>query len=111
MRGKGIISHLLAIEGLAAGEHGGPRRGGDQGSNTTFTKDRGQAYQLPALNATPDQPVTLMSPTSDTRKETGRGNKTLLSQNDKSDNPLEPKHNTQAEIAKAANTSKGVVTE
>ena len=35
--------------------------------------------------------------------------KTLLSQNDKSDNPPEPKHNTQAEIAKAANTSTGMV--
>ena len=38
----------------------------------------------------------------DTRKEAGRGNKKVLSQNDKTF--PEPKHNTQAEIAKAANT-------
>ena len=40
-------------------------------------------------------------------KETGRGNKKVLSQNDKTFS--EPKHNTQAEIAKAANTSTGMV--
>ena len=35
--------------------------------------------------------------------------KTLLSQNDKSDKPPEPKHDTRKEIAKAANTSTGMV--
>lgn len=40
-------------------------------------------------------------------KETGRGNKKVLSQNDKTFEY--PKHNTQAAIAKAANTSTGMI--